>query len=43
MFIARAYGSDLTVGQHLRVVLTALMASIGAAEIPMMGLVMISV
>ena len=43
MFIAKGYWIELTFGQHLLVVLTALMASIGAAGIPMMGLVMISV
>ena len=43
MFIAQAYGIDLSFGQQLLVVITALMASIGAAGIPMAGLVMISV
>ena len=43
MFIAQAYGVDLTLGQQVIVVLTALLASIGAAGIPMAGLVMISI
>ena len=43
MFIAQAYGIDLTFAQQLLVVVTALLASIGAAGIPMAGLVMISV
>ena len=43
MFIAQAYGVDLTVFQQLIIVITALLASIGAAAIPMAGLVMITV
>lgn len=43
MFIAQAYGIELTFIQQMIVVLTALLASIGAAGIPMAGLVMISV
>ncbi len=43
MFIAQAYGVDLTFGQQVLVVITALLASIGAAGIPMAGLVMITV
>jgi Na+/H+-dicarboxylate symporter len=43
MFIAQAYGVDLTLVQQLIVVMTALLASIGAAGIPMAGLVMLSV
>jgi len=43
MFIAQAYGFDLTLGQQLIMVLTALLASIGAAAIPMAGMVMITV
>ena len=43
MFIAQAYGIELTVMQQLLVVVTALLASVGAAGIPMAGLVMISV
>ena len=43
MFIAQAYGVDLNFAQQVLVVITALLASIGAAGIPMAGLVMISV
>lgn len=43
MFIAQAYGYDLTIGQQSIMVLTALLASIGAAAIPMAGMVMITV
>ncbi len=43
MFIAQAYGVDLTFVQQIVVVITALLASIGAAGIPMAGLVMITV
>lgn len=43
LFIAQAYGVDLGIGQQVLVVFTALLASIGAAGIPMAGLVMISV
>ena len=43
MFIAQAYGVDLSFGQQALVVVTALLASIGAAGIPMAGLVMITV
>ena len=43
MFIAQAYGVDLSLGQQFVMVLTALLASIGAAAIPMAGMVMITV
>ena len=43
IFIAQAYGLDLSVTEQLIVVVTALLASIGAAGIPMAGLVMMSV
>jgi proton glutamate symport protein len=43
IFIAQAYGVDLTFGQQALVVVMALLASIGAAGIPMAGLVMITV
>lgn len=43
IFIANAYGIDLTVGQQVVVVMTALLASIGAAAVPMAGLVMITI
>jgi Na+/H+-dicarboxylate symporter len=43
MFIAQAYGIELGFLMQMVVVITALLASIGAAGIPMAGLVMISV
>jgi proton glutamate symport protein len=43
MFIAQAYGVELTLVQQVIVIITALLASIGAAAIPMAGLVMITV
>ncbi|MFZ1518608.1 MAG: dicarboxylate/amino acid:cation symporter [Ignavibacteriaceae bacterium] len=43
MFIAQAYGIELGFLQQMVVVVTALLASIGAAGIPMAGLVMMSV
>jgi Na+/H+-dicarboxylate symporter len=43
MFIAQAYGIELSFLYQMIVVFTALLASIGAAGIPMAGLVMISV
>lgn len=43
MFIAQAYGVDLTFGQQLIVIFTALLAAIGSAGIPMAGLVMMAV
>lgn len=41
LFIAQALGVDLTLGQQLVVVATALLASIGAAAVPSAGLVII--
>lgn len=43
IFIAQAYGIELTAVQQIIVVVTALLASIGAAGVPMAGLVMITV
>lgn len=43
MFIAQAYGIELSFVEQIIVVATSLLASIGAAGIPMAGLVMISV
>jgi len=43
IFIAQAYGVDLSLIQQLIIIVTALLASIGAAAIPMAGLVMITV
>ena len=43
LFIAQAYGVELGLGAQFIVVITALLASIGAAGIPAAGLVMISI
>jgi Na+/H+-dicarboxylate symporter len=43
MFIAQAYGIELTFGQQLVVIFTALLAAIGSAGIPMAGLIMMAV
>ena len=43
VFIAQVYGFDLTFTSQLLIVLTALLASIGAASVPMAGLVMMTI
>ncbi len=43
MFIAQAYGFELNFGQQVIVVITSILASIGAAGVPMAGLVMITI
>lgn len=43
MFIAQAYGIDLSFSQQIVVIFTALLAAIGAAGVPMAGLVMMVV
>jgi Na+/H+-dicarboxylate symporter len=43
MFIAQAYGIHLDLLQQLIIVVTALLASIGAAAVPMAGLVMMTI
>lgn len=43
MFIAQAYGINLSFAQQMIVVFTALLAAIGSAGIPMAGLVMMAV
>ena len=43
MFIAQAYGIELSFAQQLIVVFTALLAAVGSAGIPMAGLVMMAV
>ena len=43
MFIAQAYGIHLSFGQQFIAVFTALLASIGAAAVPMAGLIMITI
>ncbi len=41
VFIAQAFGHDLTLGQQLMIVLTATLSSIGAAAVPSAGLIML--
>ena len=43
IFIAQVYGFDLSLGAQVTVAATAVLASIGAASIPMSGMVMMSV
>lgn len=43
LFIAQVYGMDLSAGQQIQMALAALLASIGAAGIPMAGLVMMAI
>jgi proton glutamate symport protein len=43
LFIAQVYGIGLTLGQQLIVLLTALLAGVGSAGIPMAGLVMMAI
>ena len=43
MFIAQVYGVEFSIMEQLLVVVTALLASIGAAGIPMAGLVMLTI
>lgn len=43
IFIAQAYGIDLTLTQQIVIVLTSLLAAIGTAGIPLAGLVMLTV
>ncbi|MFZ0282993.1 MAG: dicarboxylate/amino acid:cation symporter, partial [Bacteroidales bacterium] len=43
IFISQAYGIDLSFGQQIVVIFTALLAAIGSAGIPMAGLVMMAV
>ncbi len=42
LFVAQTYGIELTILQQIMVVVTALLASIGTAGIPMSGLVMLT-
>jgi len=41
VFIAQAFGHDLTLGHQLMIVLTATLSSIGAAAVPSAGLIML--
>ncbi len=43
LFVAQAYGVDLSITQQMIVCLTALLASVGAAGIPHAGLVMMTI
>ena len=43
IFIAQVYGFDLSLGGQVTVAATAVLASIGAASIPMSGMVMMSI
>jgi Na+/H+-dicarboxylate symporter len=43
IFIAQAYGIDLTLGNLLTVIFTATIASVGTAGVPSAGLIMLSV
>lgn len=43
MFIAQVFGIDLSVGQQLMVVLTATLASVGAAGVPGAGIITLTV
>lgn len=43
LFISQVYGIDLSLGQQLTIVLTSLLAAVGAAGIPMAGIVMMTV
>ncbi len=41
VFIAEVYGFDLTLGQQLTILLTAVLASIGTAPVPGVGIIML--
>ena len=43
LFIAQAYGIDLSLAQQILLVLTALVVAVGTAGIPMAGLVMLTI
>jgi Na+/H+-dicarboxylate symporter len=43
VFIAQAFGIDLSLGQQLSIVATALLASIGSAGVPGAGMVMLAI
>ena len=43
IFIAQAYGIDLTITQQILVITTSVLAAVGAAGVPMAGLVMMTI
>jgi len=43
IFIAQAYGIDLSLAQQVMIIFTALLAAIGTAGIPMAGMVMLTI
>ncbi len=43
IFIAQAYGIDLTIAEQFIIIITSVLAAVGSAGIPMAGLVMIAV
>ncbi|NLE38483.1 MAG: dicarboxylate/amino acid:cation symporter [Pirellulaceae bacterium] len=43
VFIAQVFGMDLTIGQQLTIVLTATLASIGAAGVPGVGMITLTI
>ena len=43
IFIAQAYGIDLSLAQQIMIIFTALLAAIGTAGIPMAGMVMLTI
>lgn len=42
LFIAQAYGIDLTLGNYVTIILTSTLASIGSAGVPGAGLIMLT-
>ena len=42
LFVAQAYGVDLSTGQYITIILTSTLASIGTAGVPGAGLIMLS-
>ncbi len=42
LFVAQAYGIDLTIANYVTIILTATLASIGTAGVPGAGLIMLS-
>jgi Na+/H+-dicarboxylate symporter len=42
LFVAQAFGIDLTTGQYVTIILTSTLASIGSAGVPGAGLIMLS-